>query len=136
MKSLRFCTFGLLILLITSCHFFKNTSIANRSKNEDFDLFYKRFHEDFNFQNERVLFPLEGMKIDGESQENWSRNNFIPLRTKHFDIDQSKYKVETERTQDSFIQKIYLEDSGFYSEYRFKPVKNKWYLVYVLDQNL
>ena len=139
---LRYFKLGLLALLLvvsfSNCHMFKN---AERERNthrkaENFDAFYNRFHEDMDFQMTRVRFPLEGLNVEGEKTTKWSKENYVFMKVRVQDIDNKLYHIDTEKTPESFIQKVSLPNSGFYSEYRFKLIDNRWYLVYVMDQNL
>lgn len=57
------------------------------------------------------------------------------MKTKIYDIDTNKYKIEYKKTENSFTQKFWLENSGFSSEYRFELIDGKWYLIYALDEN-
>jgi hypothetical protein len=105
-------------------------------KQEDFDKFYDRFHKDMSFQMSRIKFPLEGEYTDGDKTTKWSRSNWIPMKEKIYDIDRSTYKVSYKRTEDSFSQKVWLENAGFSAEYRFQLTGRKWHLVYAMDSNL
>jgi len=58
------------------------------------------------------------------------------LRVPVWDIDQPGIEIDYDQTDNSFFQKIWVENSGFLSEYRFELIQNKWYLVYALEQNL
>ncbi|HPW67587.1 MAG TPA: hypothetical protein PLS84_10990 [Salinivirgaceae bacterium] len=106
------------------------------SKPENFDTFYDRFHTDSAFQMSRIKFPLQGKFIGGEEEMEWSRDNWVMMKTKIYDIDTTIYKTTFKKQETSFYQKFWLENSGLSSEYRFELIGNKWFLVYALDQNL
>lgn len=100
---------------------------------EKFDVFYNEFHSDSLFQMSRIKFPLQGQNIDGFKKNKWTKVNWVLLKTKIYDIDTLEFKTRWEKSATSFVQKCYLEHSGFSSEYRFQLIKKKWYLTYVLD---
>lgn len=45
------------------------------------------------------------------------------------------FKVSFSKTDSSFIQKVWLEDSGYWSEYKFSLINKKWCLVWAVDSN-
>ena len=100
---------------------------------EKFDVFYNEFHSDSLFQMSRIKFPLQGQNIDGFKKNKWTKVNWVLLKTKIYDIDTLEFKTRWEKSATSFVQKCYLEHSGFSSEYRFQLIKKKWYLTYALD---
>lgn len=135
--------FALIILpsaILTNCHPARNASKGEASpiKNldEDFDMFYNKFHNDSLFQLSRTRFPIGGMSVDGFNELKWTRDNLPLLKTRIYDIDTTQYKVTFKKTQKTFTEKVWIENSGFSFECKFELIDNKWYLVYVLDQNL
>lgn len=127
-------------MVLIHCHSTREASkgeaLSTRSAGENFEKFYVRFHKDSAFQVSRTRFPLGGMSIEGSIKTKWTRNNLPLMRIKVYDIDTTQYKVFFEKTERTFTQKVWIENSGFSSECRFELIGNKWYLVYVLDQNL
>ena len=113
---------GKLLLLIilmgtlSSCGIFQKGGKRSLTKTESFDAFYSRFHQDPEFQYSRLKFPLMKVRI--------------------FDIKDPAYETEYKQTANSFYQKFWGKDSGFFAEYRFELIKGKWYLVYAKDVNL
>jgi len=131
--------FFLTTAILTNCHSTKESSKSYASKknsSEDFDKFYERFHKDTVFQVSRLKFPLGGMSIKGFEKIPWTRDNLPLLKTKIYDVDTTQYKVTYNKTEKAFTQKVWMENSEFSSEYRFELIDKKWYLVYVLDQDL
>ncbi len=110
-------------------------SILKKDGSEDFDAFYDQFHKDDKFQLSRIQFPLDGYKNDPDGREKWSRSNWVTMKVKIYDIDQSQYKVTYNKKDDTFYQKVWIDGSGFMSEYRFNKIKGKWYLTYARDEN-
>lgn len=84
----------------------------------------------------RIKFPLEGQNIDGFEKNKWEKADWTMLKTKIYDVDTTKFKTNYKKTNTDFIEKCCIEDSGFSSEYRFKKIENKWYLVYAKETNL
>ncbi|MEQ8715929.1 MAG: DUF4348 domain-containing protein [Cyclobacteriaceae bacterium] len=113
-------------LLFTACQ--KKITIA--PVDEDFDAFYDRFHEEEDFQLDRVAFPLEGNLTDGQGTHEWDRANWEMHRGKVTEITESNYDTEIIRKEDEFIDKVQLRDAGFSVERRFERIKGRWYLVF------
>lgn len=113
-----------------------DNKVSTRNSDEDFDQFYNRFHADSMFQTSRIVFPLKGTYMDGHEEKEWNKEGWIFLKTKIFDVDTAQYKIEYRKTNKTFTQKAWIENSGFSSECRFKIINKKWHLVYFLDQNI
>jgi hypothetical protein len=131
--------FILTTAILTNCHSTRESSKSytlKKNSGEDFDKFYERFHEDSVFQVSRLKFPVDGMSVKGEEKVKWTRDNLPLLKTKIYDIDTTRFKITFRKTEKMFTQKVWIEDSEFSSEYRFELINKKWYLVYVLDQDL
>ena len=126
------------LALVAGCHSSHKSvpGSAPRLVTEDFDRFYDRFHTDMEFQLSRVHFPLGGYRADGIQEAKWSKDNWPYMKVRIYDVDTSLYQVSYHKTDREFVQKVWLEDSGFSSEARFILIKKRWYLVYVLDLNL
>lgn len=136
-QGFTICMILFLMINCNSSH--KNTSKFSESKAliEDFDRFYDRFHNDSLFQISRITFPLNGLNIDGLDEKNeWTEDNWPLMKTRIYDIDTNQFKTEYKKTENAFMQKFWLQDSSFGSEYRFELVGNKWFLVYAMDSNL
>ncbi|TAF09524.1 MAG: DUF4348 domain-containing protein [Flavobacteriia bacterium] len=103
---------------------------------EDFDEFYDKFHKDSIFQMSRINFPLDGIKVDSDVEKKWSKMNWTVLKTKIYEVDTTEFKIQYKKANDSFYQKFWIENSGFWGEYKFRLIGNKWYLVYAVEQNL
>lgn len=102
---------------------------------EDFDRFYDRFHTDSLFQFSRLKFPLEGSLDTGETEEHWTKENWSMLKTRIYDVDTTKYRVSYRKFKNSFIEKVWIEDTGFRFECRFELIDNQWFLVYAYEAN-
>ena len=125
-----------LAIMFTNCHTLKRNSNKANILVENFDEFYNKFHSDSTFQKSRIKFPLKGQKVDSEGTHSWSKTNWVLMKVKIYDVDTATYKVDYHQLEKVFTQKIWLEDSGFSSEYRFELIDRKWYLVYALENNL
>lgn len=127
------------LVILSNCHSTRKTATTEKRSStkgriENFDEFYNKFHKDSVFQVSRTKFPLGGMSVSGSEKTKWTRTNLPLLKIKVYDIDTTQYKISIKRTANSVIQKVWIEDSGFKFECRFKLIDNKWFLVYVLDQ--
>lgn len=122
-------------MLVSSCGIFDRT-VEAPDVPENFEEFYLRFHHDPDFQMSRIDFPIEGKYMDGHTEYEWNEQNWEVLKVPVWDIDQPGIEIDYDQTDTSFFQKIWVENSGFLSEYRFELIQNKWYLVYALEQNL
>jgi hypothetical protein len=127
------------VISITNCksaNIISSTDPDKTTSIENFDDFYNRFHTDSLFQMSRIKFPLKGIKVDYEGEKKWSGKNWITMKTKIQDVDTSEFSTEYQKTDKSFMEKFWIEDTGYSSEYRFKLIRKKWYLVYANEQNL
>jgi hypothetical protein len=122
-------------LLLTSCGIFKRADVEPDSP-EEFEQFYLRFHESPDFQMSRIDFPIEGKFVDGHSEYRWTEENWEVMKVPIWDINEPGIQTEYYQSETEFFQKIWVDNSGFMSEYRFELINSKWYLVYALEQNL
>ncbi|MDR0801721.1 hypothetical protein [Fluviicola sp.] len=119
----------------------KDTSIQDTKRDsiEVFENFYNRFHEDSLFQISRILFPLPGHNIDSDYNPDekieifkWDKNNW-DMQKKILD---QNFKNELRKYNDSIIERIYIENSGFEIVRKFYLHNKKWYLGFYGSQNL
>lgn len=136
MKNL---TVFLTIILLTfiSCDKSRTQEKRNISNSniENFDSFYDKFHKDSLFQISRLKFPLKGGPDRGDINEEWSKENWHMLKTKIYDVDTTQYKVSYEKHEKSFLEKVWIEDSGFSFEYKYELIGKKWFLVSAFEQD-
>lgn len=121
-------------LLLYSCR-----SVKTPAAKEDFDVFYERFLTDSAFQMSRIVFPLPGinamdMEESGDSVYYWTKDNWIML--KQPDLDPNEFVRDMHVTDTIATDEIYMDDAGFYFKTTYKPIKNKWHLVYMIDSNM
>lgn len=124
------------LFTLSSCGLFKKSVEEAPPEHESFDDFYYRFHSDPDFQLSRIDFPLEGELVDGSGSQNWTEKNWEIMKVPIYEIEGSEYEVEYHRSDNEFYQKVWLENSGFVSEYRFQRIDGLWYLVFAYEQNL
>jgi hypothetical protein len=127
----------IILLTFTSCDKFRTQEKKNISNSsiENFDSFYDKFHKDSLFQLSRIKFPLKGGPDRGDINEEWTKENWHILKTMIYDVDTTQYKVSYKKLEKSFIEKVWLEDSGFSFEYKFELINNKWFLVSAFENN-
>ena len=110
--------------------------IACSNSDEDFKTFYTKFHQDSLFQTSRIKFPLKGIYKDGFRKENWTKENWNMLKTPIQEVDTLQFKTSLYQTENEFYEKIWIENSGFSIEYKFKKIDGKWFLIYANELNL
>ncbi|MEM8894114.1 MAG: hypothetical protein AAGC88_06020 [Bacteroidota bacterium] len=115
-----------MILVLGACQ----KKIAIAPVDEDFETFYDRFHEERDFQLDRVAFPLEGQLTDDQGTSDWTREGWEMHRGKVTEITASNYDTEIIRKDNEVTDKVKLRDAGFYIERRFEQIKGRWFLVY------
>ena len=111
------------------------TVSRKKSKVENFDKFYDRFHTDSAFQMSRIKFPLGGGYHTVDNSTKWTAENWHLMTTRVYDVDNNKYKATYSKTETSFTQKIWIDSAGLFVECRFELVDGKWFLVYMNDEN-
>ncbi len=119
---------------------------------EDFDTFYKKFYSDSLFQITRITFPLKGFNSDSYDPELgdknppyfWKKKDWTFLHT----LDQDKLKDSHEDGVDIYrktikhnsvsmvTEKMYMEESGYSEERKFKKINGKWYLIFYSFKDL
>ena len=132
---------------ILSCNDLKSKQHNNKLTTqsvEDFNIFYKKFYADSTFQINRIVFPLKGynqnlhdlyeeMKND-ENVKKQPESYFTQKGELGFlvapPLEDTTYRFELKKMDTLVIEKIWIEDSGFLVEKRFKPIDSKWHLVY------
>ena len=107
---------------------------------EDFNLFYKRFYSDSNFQRSRVKFPLaqkdetpSGISSIHIPAERWSAIYTIPKDTI---INGERYQKKLTVGKETVTQTVFIPNSGFQNICTFKRIKGKWMLVSISSTNL
>lgn len=123
--------------ILTSCENTAKTKETTEGNiSEKFDVFYKAFYSDTVFQKERIAKPLNGKILewhevkDSVIESNWNIEEieFISdLKTKQPLVKNSVWTII--ESEDSKIEKLYIENSGFFIEREFKTEKGNWYLV-------
>jgi hypothetical protein len=133
----KFCISTLFILLILVGCKTNNTSSNSEvsSRIEDFDTFYDRFHNDSAFQLSRVKFPLNGGRFENGNEIEWTKENYTLLKTKIYDVDTIQFKTSYSKTDSTFYEKIWIDDSGFWVECEFRIIDQNWYLTTFNESN-
>ncbi len=140
------------IFLFTNCTPDSKKSAVQTPQKETFKNFYKKFYSDSTFQISRIAFPLKGFNSDEYDPELGSKNppyywkksswQFIETLEKDTVVIDKKdwteeYRREINNNKDSTVlEKIYIVDSGYIVERKFKKIKEKWNLVYYSYKNL
>jgi hypothetical protein len=113
------------------------TAVApkKKSKVENFDKFYDRFHTDSTFQLSRIKFPLQGGYHTLDNSSKWTPQNWHMMKTRVYDVDKNKYRATYSKTETTFTQKVWIDSAGLFTECRFELIDGKWFLVYMNDEN-
>ena len=110
---------------------------TDKKDTENFAEFDERFHSDSLFQISRIIFPLAGKSIDGFEKKNWSKSKWEMLKVRVAEkIEEKEYQNVTTLTDSLVEQKIWIVNSGFSFEQKFKKINGKWFLIYLNDINL
>lgn len=132
MKGIRILSIAMGMALAVGC----SKNLTTSRSVEPFDVFYDRFHTDYSFQRERVVFPLGGAYEGPEGEEQWSLGQWEPHKQKVTEITDPQYDTEIIRTDTEVIERVQEDGGGFYSERRFQLRDKQWYLVYYATVNL
>lgn len=124
----------LLLLVFISCQKTETKTVV--SNPENFEAFNKQFHSDSLFQLSRVAFPIKGWHIDGTNRSKWTKETWEMHKTPVQDKSPyPEYNHNLTITDSLITEKLWLKESGFDFERRFKLIDNKWFLVYCKDIN-
>lgn len=120
---------------------------SNLNKIEDFEEFHSKFYSDSAFQFSRIKFPLNGYNSDFddgipddvreelnmEPQEEfmWKKDEWEMLKN----VKNENLKKELKKSDTLVIERIYKEASGYEILREFKPINNKWFLIYYSYSN-
>ncbi len=98
---------------------------------EDFEAFYKKFHEDTLFQYQRIEFPLAGIGADGNDKI-WTEEDWV--LQKPVDLKNEDFKVMREK-QGDFIKERIIYQEAFIIERNFSydKMSKKWLLTYYTE---
>lgn len=106
----------------------------------EFYAFYQSFHMDSAFQMDHIIFPLEGLpaNVDSETLERrdfkWERENW----NLHYPIDFETSEFRREIipvSEDIVVEKIVHRNGQVGMLRRFAKIGDDWYLIYFADMN-
>ena len=103
---------------------------------ENFDEFNIRFHNDYDFQMERIIFPLEGSYSDEEGETPWLKKDWKYHKGPVGQGLSSEFENSVVKNDSSVIDKIWIDGSGYSIERVFKLKGGRWYLVSYTEINL
>jgi hypothetical protein len=132
--------------IISACSFnddnySENTDTSSQLLDDDFNRFLEEFSADFQFQLNRIKFPLKTTTFDSELNK-----EFVVLQSKSkfkqldFRIVNSNSKFDN-WTQNRVVDKLKNSaevqirgvDNGIYIDYSFKKINNTWMLIEITD---
>lgn len=103
---------------------------------EEFPVFYERFHSDSAFQMSRIIFPLQGLRVEGMDELPWTPDNWELMRTRIYQVDSTGFKTKVKFKKKYFEQTLWIEGTDFSSKRRFELLGNRWFLVYAYEGSL
>ncbi len=127
------------LLCLVSC---KETKTEDSTKEEtvtlpeDFLQFYDRFHNDFDFQISRIIFPLEG-RLEASEEEGmgyWHADDWTFHR--HFSEKDSHFKKSFSTKNNLVIEIIADESQTFSMERRWAKLQDGWSLIYYRNMEM
>jgi hypothetical protein len=128
-------------IILASCNQL-NSGAKKPVVKEDFKSFANEFYSDSIFQQNRIASPLQGEILEWDNMadtviiSNWmGRESIVSDYTSILD-SYGNAQREYKETQDSIVEKIYIENSGFLLERTFKLLNGEWYLVRYNISNL
>lgn len=98
---------------------------------ENFEAFYKRFHEDTLFQFQRIEFPLAGVGSDGNPKV-WDEDGWVYLKA----VDPKNEDVKIYReTEPEFVkERMILQDALMMERnFTYDKATKKWLMTYYTD---
>jgi hypothetical protein len=115
-------------------------SLKQETKDADpFKVFYIRFKSSRNYQRDHTRFPLEVVILrDGEGRETAQKKKVSKKEWRFTDFNSRDWEVAIMKTDkdspdESALRLRGKKDRGVLVHYRFKKIKEKWYLVEVED---
>ncbi len=113
------------ILFLLSC-----STTKQIAKEESFETFYERFHQDSLFQLSRLELPMQGLLIEGNQIQPGFESPWVMHKVGKNQLDREIFKVEQVRQRNRIIERIYEPGSILYNERHFELVNRQWFLVY------
>ncbi|MCB0639394.1 MAG: hypothetical protein KDC54_22365 [Lewinella sp.] len=127
----------LFLSLLTACRNDKAPAAAEMAVDDDFAIFYERFHTDSLYQLEHITFPLEGLPsnaTDVDIDFRWEEGNW--KLHKPIDPETSGFHSEFTRLGDIVIERIVHENGQYGMMRRFAKLNDgEWYLIYYVGLN-
>ena len=113
----------------------ENEITVNNNSIESFNLFFKKFSSNQNFQEERIKFPLKTYSYDiDENKTNVSILNKNQWEFSKLYSNKFLKKIKKINSK-NYIVVIQISDTGVLVEYYFTIDKYKWYLIKIVDQS-
>ena len=114
---------------------YNNKITVNNNSIESFELFFKKFSSNQNFQEERIKFPLKTYSYDiDENKTNVSILNKNQWEFSKLYSNKFLKKIKKINSK-NYIVEIQISDTGVLVEYYFTIDKYKWYLIKIVDQS-
>lgn len=105
---------------------------------ETFEVFFKKFAADAEFQKSRIKFPLTSEVYDIDSEKPVT-STIEANKWEFFNLNQpmlnKKYVLTTRKKKGQYIVNIIMADTGVYVDYIFERQNGKWTLVKIVDQS-
>lgn len=131
LKQLKVLGFFISLVILSACGFQQSSN----SDGEDFDRFYAKFHEDKDFQMERITFPLDGtttyLSQNGAKATFWYKDDWSmhTLMSDTMDLNQNFISA------DSIMVDVIFDNKNIGVTRYFTLRDKKWYLTYYSEHN-
>ena len=118
----------------------ENTLIKSKDSLLTFDKFLDKFCRDSVFRYHRIIFPIIGYNSDAEMNKNnykWEKSEWDFYSKIDCGYKKNKNIISKIIPSDStMIWRLFIENSGYDVNYRFKLIEGKWYLNYYSYKNI
>ncbi len=125
----------ILVLALSACSPQPEQPDAN-----EFEAFYKKFHENPSYQLSHITFPLEGLPSDADAETiasgdfHWNADDWQVHRP--FNFENSEFTRELlSFGNDLVIEKIIHKSGEYGTIRRFAKLGNDWFLIYYAGMN-
>ncbi len=130
---MKFIQIVILVFIIGCGRSQDSQNTFSQNSEEDFTVFYELFYSDDTFQQTRILLPLEGIIKSWEEndikEETWEGRDIVISSKDVYLESYPNLKTEILELDSSYVEKYWLEQSGFLLKREFVQRNGRWYLM-------